>query len=545
MRKLLMILLTAVLFFSFSGFQSSDAHASTRVMWGKTELKVGQIGKVTVLSNTNLVTLEANGSLKTVRTLKTGDEYRVYSYKSEHGGLYGVGGGQYVQKSSKVKYETPSKAKLALLEQQSSAPQNTVAPGSIKIMWGKTELKKGQIGKITVLGNTPVYDANMKPVKTLKKGEEFRVYSYKSTNGGMYGLGGGLFVKKGSSIKYETPSKSKLALLDIVNSKPLQVHFIDVGQGDSILIQTSNGKNMLVDGGAKSAGDEVVSFLKNKGVTKLDYVVATHPDADHIGGLNSVLNTFPVSNFVDSGQAHTTQTYYELLSLVDAKNINYVIPEAGSTINLDSNLGITVLNAAEAGDDNNEASIVLRLTYGNISVLLMGDADTATEQEIMGKYTVKSTVLKAGHHGSNTSSSQAFINAVKPAATVLSYGFENSYGHPHSEVVSRLKNAGSLLYSTVFSGNITMSTNGLSYSFNTKPWNGVTITPTPPVPEKPAVTPEPSKNPSSGTYILPGAPTSFSNCTSMRVYYPNGVQTGHPAYSTKHDRDNDGWACER
>ncbi|MEH7122435.1 MBL fold metallo-hydrolase [Bacillus sp. JJ1532] len=545
MRKVVMLLLAAVLFFSFAGFQSYDAHAATRVMWGKTELKAGQIGKVTVLSNTDLVTLDANGSLKAVRTLKAGEEYRVYSYKSAHDGLYGVGGGQYIQKSSKIKYETPSKAKLALLEQQSSTPQNTVTPaGSTKIMWGKTELKKGQIGKITVLGNTPVYDVNMKLVKTLTKGEEFRVYSYKSANGGMYGIGGGLFVKKDSSIKYETPSKSKLALLDIVNNKPLQVHFINVGQGDSILIQTSNGKSMLVDGGAKSAGDEVVSFLKGKGVTNLDYVVATHPDADHIGGLISVLNTFQVSNFVDSGQAHTTQTYYDLLSLVDAKNINYVIPKAGSTINLDSHLGLTVLNAAEAGDDNNEASIVLRLTYGNISVLLMGDADTATEQEIISRYAVKSTVLKAGHHGSNTSSSETFINAVKPAATVLSYGYENSYGHPHPEVVSRLKSAGSLLYSTVFSGNITMSTNGLTYSFNTKPWNGVTITPTP-VPEPPVTTPEQPADPGLGTYVIPGAPTSFSNCTAMREYYPNGVKTGHPAYAAKHDRDNDGWACER
>ena len=116
----------------------------------------------------------------------------------------------------------------------------------------------------------------------------------------------------------------------------MQVHFIDVGQGDSILIQSPNGKNMLIDGGKKSDGDKVVAFLKSKGVSTLDAVVATHPDADHIGGLLAVLNNFKVNQFIDSGKAHTTQTYFELLTLIDEKNIPFKVANTGDLINLDS-----------------------------------------------------------------------------------------------------------------------------------------------------------------------------------------------------------------
>jgi len=130
-------------------------------------------------------------------------------------------------------------------------------------------------------------------------------------------------------------------------TKELKVHFLDVGQGDSILIQSPNGKNMLVDGGAKGSGAKVVSFLKVKGVKKLDYVVATHPDANHIGGLIAVLNAFPVCNFVDSGHVHTSQTYYDLLTLIDKKNIKFTVPKELDKLALDPSMIIRVLHADE------------------------------------------------------------------------------------------------------------------------------------------------------------------------------------------------------
>jgi len=252
----------------------------------------------------------------------------------------------------------------------------------------------------------------------------------------------------------------------------MYAHFIDVGQGDSILLQTPNNKTMLIDGGTNAGGDKVVSFLKARGITKLDYVVATHPDADHIGGLIPVLNNFKVSNFIDSGKAHTTQTYYNLLQLVDTKNIPYTIATTGQKINIDSSITVQVLHANKNASDSNDASIVLKATYNGVSFLLMGDADTNIEASIMANYNVKATVLKAGHHGSNTSSSAKFISNVKPATTILSYGKGNTYGHPHADVVTRLKNVGSKIYSTAASGNITVTTNGTAHGVSTKAWTG-------------------------------------------------------------------------
>lgn len=252
----------------------------------------------------------------------------------------------------------------------------------------------------------------------------------------------------------------------------LKVHFIDVGQGDSILIQSPNGKNMLIDGGTKSEGSKVVNFVKSKGISKLDYVVATHPDADHIGGLISVLNSFTVSNFVDSGKEHTSQTYYEMLQIIKEKNIHFIVPTTGDKINLDSELNIQVLNANEHAADNNDASIVLKVTYNKVSFLLAGDAGVDIEADMLSGFDVQSTVLKAGHHGSNTSSSAAFIHAVKPSTTILSYGKDNSYGHPHAEVVSRLKAVNSMIYSTAVSGDITVTSNGITHSVSAKPWTG-------------------------------------------------------------------------
>lgn len=334
-------------------------------------------------------------------------------------------------------------------------------------------------------------------------------------------------------------------------NKIAKVHFINVGQGDSILIQSGNGKNMLIDGGTKAQGSKVVNFLKSKGVSKLDVVVATHPDADHIGGLIAVLNNFSVGKFIDSGKVHTTDTYYELLQLIDSKNIAFEVPKTGQMISFDNVMDVQVLNANSNASDNNDASLVLKAKYGKVSFLLTGDAGTSIENALISKYDVKSTYLKAGHHGSNTSSSANFINAVYPVGTVLSYGKDNSYGHPHKEVTTRLNNVKSKVYSTALSGDITVTTDGNVHSTTAKPMVIETPkpapkpTPTPPAP-KPTPKPDPKPQPDfgSGLYVIPGAPTSFKNCTEMRKYYSIGVKKGHPAYESKHDRDKDGWACE-
>ncbi|TQR26746.1 MBL fold metallo-hydrolase [Lysinibacillus sphaericus] len=254
----------------------------------------------------------------------------------------------------------------------------------------------------------------------------------------------------------------------------MRVHFIDVGQGDSIFIESPNGKTMLVDGGVKGAGQKVISYLKELGVNKLDIVVATHPDADHIGGLIPVLNSIDIGQFYDSGKVHTSQTFEEMLTLIDTKNIPYNVPKTGDSIAFDADINVKVLNANEHATDNNDASIVLKVTYGNVSFLLTADAGIALEKEMM-QNDVKATILKAGHHGSNTSSSAEFIQKVHPEVTILSYGEGNKYGHPHAEVVERLQALGSKIYATAEAGTVIVSTDGVNYDVNSKEMSGTSV----------------------------------------------------------------------
>lgn len=259
----------------------------------------------------------------------------------------------------------------------------------------------------------------------------------------------------------------KTEKIPVTAGHEMQVHFIDVGQGDSILIESPSGKTMLIDGGVKGAGQQIVSYLKELGINKLDIVVATHPDADHIGGLIPVLDNMTIEQFFDSGKVHTSQTFEEMLTRIDEKNIPYHVPKIGDDIEFDKDVNVKVLNANDQATDNNDASIVLKMTYGNVSFLLTGDAGVALEKEML-QYDVKATVLKAGHHGSNTSSSEEFIQAVKPEVTILSYGEDNKYGHPHAEIVDRLQAIGSKIYATADLGTITVSTDGVNYAVNGK-----------------------------------------------------------------------------
>lgn len=271
----------------------------------------------------------------------------------------------------------------------------------------------------------------------------------------------------------------KTEKVPVTAGQEMRVHFLDVGQGDSIFIESANGKTMLVDGGVKGAGQQVVSYLKELGVNKLDIVVATHPDADHIGGLIPVLqSSIDIGQFYDSGKVHTSQTFEEMLTLIDTKNIPYHVPTTGENIAFDDDLTVKVLNANEHATDNNDASIVLKMVYGNVSFLLTGDAGIALEKDML-QNDVQATVLKAGHHGSNTSSSEKFIQAVHPEVTVLSYGEGNKYGHPHVEVVERLQAVGSKIYATAEAGTVIVSTDGVNYDVQSKEWSGANIS-TPP-----------------------------------------------------------------
>ncbi len=245
----------------------------------------------------------------------------------------------------------------------------------------------------------------------------------------------------------------------------LRVHFIDVGQGDSILIKASS-QNILIDGGER--GNTVVDYLKDLGIDQLDMVIGTHPHSDHKGGLINVLQNIKVREVVDPAVVHTSKTFEDYLTLIDEKNIKFTEGRAGMRRKLDDGAVIEILHPSDPSDKHlNDASIVAKLTFGNITFMFPGDAQKASEEEILTRGgDLNSTVLKVGHHGSDSSTSDAFLEAVSPEVAVIMVGEGNSYGHPHDEILERLANARVKVYRTDVHGTIIITTDGQTYDVN-------------------------------------------------------------------------------
>ncbi|MFO8059985.1 MAG: MBL fold metallo-hydrolase [Bacillota bacterium] len=255
----------------------------------------------------------------------------------------------------------------------------------------------------------------------------------------------------------------------------LAVHFIDVGQGDAILIEAPGGA-ALIDGGTRQAGEIVVQYLVRRGIRRIDLVVATHPHADHIGGLIDVLRNFEVHQVVDSGQPHTTATFDDYLTevekQVDAGSCVYEIPE-GQVVDLGSGAAVTVLGPDSVAESLNDGSVVCRLDFGSTSFLFTGDAEHTAEERLLNRGSdLEADVLKVGHHGSATSTSPAFLTAVSPAHAVICVGDDNSYGHPHRETLDRLAEAGTRIYRTDVHGTVIFVSDGRELKVNAEPWTG-------------------------------------------------------------------------
>ena len=252
-------------------------------------------------------------------------------------------------------------------------------------------------------------------------------------------------------------------------SQNLTMIFIDVGQGDSILVILPNTRTLLIDGGEREGYGKVLATLQEHGLSHIDVVVATHPHADHIGGLVDVIKGVNVGEVLDSGQVHTTQTFEDFLDAIDAKQIPLRSVRQGDSINLDPTVKIDVLNppvnlidSADNEADFNDNCVVLKLTYGEFSALLTGDMEEGNEARLVSENTtgLDADVLKAGHHGSRTSSSLPFLNAVTPEVVIISLGAGNTYGHPHQEALDRISAAGvERLFRTDIDGTITLTVN--------------------------------------------------------------------------------------
>ena len=221
------------------------------------------------------------------------------------------------------------------------------------------------------------------------------------------------------------------------------IHFIDVGQGDCTLF-LSEGQAVLIDAGPAEMGERVVSYLASQGVTRLRAVIATHPHADHIGSMSTILAAFPVDTFYTTGAVHTTRTYENLLHMVEAQGVSVLVPTPGERLELDSGAFFRFLSPPQNADyDNlNNTSIVCMFEANGTRVLMMGDAEAPVEQDLLDSGAdIRCHIIRLGHHGSATSSGLDFLKATHAHTAIISCGADNDYGHPHQQTLVNLNAA--------------------------------------------------------------------------------------------------------
>lgn len=248
-------------------------------------------------------------------------------------------------------------------------------------------------------------------------------------------------------------------------AKQVLVHFLDVGQGDAALVQTPDGKNVLIDGGDSGAGEEVVAYLRELGVASLDLVIATHAHEDHLGGLINVLREVPVKAVLESGYAHGTPTQQEFLRLVEDKGVPLRLARAGDRIKAGA-ATLEVLAPAEpllegTESDANNNSVVVRLVYGDTAFLFTGDMEEAERKRLLqSDQEVRSDVLKVAHHGSRNGTDPDFVAAVQPQVAVISCAARNDYGHPHRQALQALRRGRVHVYATDENGTVVVASDG-------------------------------------------------------------------------------------
>ncbi len=246
----------------------------------------------------------------------------------------------------------------------------------------------------------------------------------------------------------------------------MKVHFVDVGQADCILLQ-SGGEAMLVDGGNVDDSDLVVSYLLDQGVEELRYVVGTHAHEDHIGGLAAVLAVIPTEEVWCPVTEYDTKCFRDFAHYADQQDLSLICPDPGTVYTL-GEATISVLGPVYEYEDTNNTSIVLKVQHGQNSFLLTGDAEADAELDILDEgFDVSATVLKVGHHGSDTSTCYPWLREVQPQYGVISCGKDNDYGHPHEEPLSRLRDAEVTLYRTDLQGHIVCLSDGNAVTFET------------------------------------------------------------------------------
>lgn len=251
-------------------------------------------------------------------------------------------------------------------------------------------------------------------------------------------------------------------------SEDLTVHFLDIGQGDCMVL-TQGEHAMLIDAGENDKGTVVQSYLNYLGIDTLEYVILTHPDSDHIGGADVILYKFDCETILMPDKEVDTRTYDDVIQAMKSKGYTAEHPQVGDTYQF-GDASFVVLSPSRTYSDNNNNSIVIRLTHGENRFLFTGDAEEEAEEDMLAQgLDLSADVLKAGHHGSSTSTSDDFLAAVSPSCAVISCGEDNKYGHPHAETMNKFRQMGITVYRTDEQGTITATSDGTSLTWNTSP----------------------------------------------------------------------------
>lgn len=309
-------------------------------------------------------------------------------------------------------------------------------------------------------------------------------------------------------------------------NRGMTVHFIDVGQADCILIE-SNKHFMLVDAGNNDDADTIVSYLREQGVKKLDYVIGTHPHEDHIGSLDTIINTYEIGTLIMAPKGHTTRTFEDVVTAIESKGLSVTAPVTGKTYNIGDS-AFTILSSdpnKDYGDEYNNWPVGIKLTNGSKSFVMCEDAETEAEQDILKTGTdLRADVLKLGHHGSNTSTTDSFLDTVQPKYAVISCGKDNEYGHPHQETMDKIASRNIEIYRTDEQGTIIASCDGNSITWNNNPSTSMAagnltesdqteIMQTDPIPETQATEPVTEVQPVGTDYII--------NTNTGKFHYPS------------------------
>ncbi|WP_238917649.1 ComEC/Rec2 family competence protein [Clostridium sp. YIM B02555] len=280
-----------------------------------------------------------------------------------------------------------------------------------------------------------------------------------------------LFIFMISCSKNENMQTEKADTNTITETKTIgnmvKIHYIDVGQGDSELIQVED-KNILIDAGTSDR--KALDYLKSLGIKKLDYVIATHPHEDHIGSMDDVIKAFDIGKFYSPKVTTTTKTFENMINALKEKNLKLTVPKVSDELTI-GNATLTFLAPNNNKYENlNNYSIVCKLKYGNTSFIFMGDAEEISEGEILQKQLdIKADVIKVGHHGSRSSSTKAFLEKVNPKYAVISCEKGNDYGHPHKVTIDKLNAKNINVFRTDLEGTIIATSDGDEITFNTKP----------------------------------------------------------------------------